>query len=287
MVQLTHVDAFAGIGGFTTAFERAGVKTVAAIENDKYCQQVLRYQFPDVKLFGDIKEVSGDDIINAGFVPERGIFSFGFPCTDISVAGKGGGLAMERSGLFFEAARLLQEMQPKWFVAENVANLLSVNGRRDMGVVTETLVQCGYGISWRILDASLLGVPQRRRRIFIVGHLGEPWTASAEVLFEPEGMPGDSPQGGEAQSGAAGSATEGPGDGRCAGMTSTLLSARLGVPSAEEVAGGQVVVEPIAFHATQDPISGNISPALTSNAYIGVAEHSSTIQGGGASAAIG
>lgn len=199
-MTLTHVDLFAGIGGFSKAFRSTGAKTVAVVEIDKNCRNVLRRHFPEAAQFDDIKNVSGDDLRAAGFIPERGVITGGSPCQDFSIAGKRVGLDGERSGLFREYLRLLEELQPKWFVFENVPGLLSSNGGRDYGAVQRALVECGYSIAGRILDAQHFGVPQRRRRIFIVGHLGISWRAPAEVLFEPESLCGDSPQGGEEES---------------------------------------------------------------------------------------
>lgn len=211
--ELTHVDLFAGIGGFSEAFRRAGARTVAAVEIDKYCRAVLARHLPDAVLFDDIKDVTGDDLRAAEFVPERGVVTAGFPCQDISIAGRGAGLAGERSGLFWHIVRLLEELHPAWFVLENVPRLLSINGGRDMGTVVKALADCGYGVSWRVLDAQYFGVPQRRRRIFIVGHLGDTGRASAEILFEPEGGAGDFAEGRETQpetpGGAGGGAESG------------------------------------------------------------------------------
>jgi DNA (cytosine-5)-methyltransferase 1 len=195
MSDLTLVELFAGIGGFSCAFESVGVKTVAAVEIDANARRVLAKNFPEATLFNDVTEVSGDALRAVGFVPERGIITAGWPCQDISVAGRGNGLAGERSGLFSEILRLLDELRPQWFLLENVPRLLSINGGRDMGTVVGSLVERGYGIAYRVLDAQYFGVPQRRRRIFIVGHLGTTGRTSAEVLFEHQGMHGDSPQG--------------------------------------------------------------------------------------------
>ena len=189
VTDLTLVELFAGIGGFSCGFERAGVRTVAAVEIDPAARSVLAKNYPNVALFDDVTKVGGDDLRAVGFVPERGIITAGWPCQDISVARRGEGLNGERSGLFSEVVRILAELQPKWFVLENVPRLLSVNGSRDMGTVIGALAECGYGLAWRVFDAQYFGVAQRRRRIFFVGHLGDTGTASAEVLFEPEGMP--------------------------------------------------------------------------------------------------
>ncbi|AAN12767.1 DNA methyltransferase [Mycobacterium phage Omega] len=203
-MTLTHVDLFAGIGGFSLTLQRAGAKTVANVEIDKNCRQILARHYPDAVQFDDIKNVSGDDLRSVGFVPERGILTGGFPCQDISAAGRGAGLAGERSGLFWEIVRLLNELHPKWFILENVPRLLSIHGGRDMGTVVGALAGSGYGLAWRVLDAQFTGVPQRRRRIFIVGHLGDSGRASAEILFERQGVSGDSAEDREAGAEAAG-----------------------------------------------------------------------------------
>ena len=113
----------------------------------------------------------------------------GVPCQDVSIAGKRKGLKGERTGLFFEFARILREVRPAWFVFENVPGLLSSNDGRDFAEVLRVLmVECGYGIQWRVLNSQYFGVAQRRSRLFIVGYFGAP--CPAEVLFEPEGVPG-------------------------------------------------------------------------------------------------
>ena len=190
LTDLTLVSLFSGVGGFDEAFRRAGVKTVAQVENDRWCQYVLRRHFPDATLFGDIKEVTGDDIRAAGFNPERGIVAGGSPCQDFSLAGRRAGLDGDRSGLFREYLRLLDELHPKWFVFENVPGLLSSNNGRDYGAVLGALGELGYHIAGRILDAQHAGVPQRRRRIILIGHLGTSWRAPAEILFESDRVPG-------------------------------------------------------------------------------------------------
>lgn len=187
MTNLTLVELFAGIGGFSCGFKQAGVRTVAAVEIEPNAREVLAKNFPEAALFQDVTRVGGDELRAAGFVPERGIITAGWPCQDISVAGRGPGLAGRRSGLFSEIVRLLDELQPLWFVLENVPRLLSVNGGRDMGAVVGSLAECGYGVAWRILDAHHFGVPQRRRRIFFIGRLGDAGaTISAQILFDPE-----------------------------------------------------------------------------------------------------
>jgi DNA (cytosine-5)-methyltransferase 1 len=183
----TGVSLFAGVGGFDLAMQRNGVEMVASVEIDKACNQVLAKHFPNAKQFTDITEVKGSDLIDAGFKPSGGIITGGFPCQDLSVAGKRAGLAGERSGLFWHAARIVEETQSEWFIIENVPGLLSSNGGKDFGIVLRTMADLGYSIGWRILDAQHFGVPQRRKRIFIVGRRAG-GNSPAEVLFKSEGL---------------------------------------------------------------------------------------------------
>jgi DNA (cytosine-5)-methyltransferase 1 len=186
-MTMTAVSLFAGVGGFDLALERNGVKVVASVEIDKKASEVLAKHFPDSKLFGDIQEVSGEQLISAGFDPRKGIIVGGFPCQDLSIAGKRSGLAGKRSGLFWEICRLLDETRAQNFILENVPGLLSSNQGRDMAAVVEALVERGYGIAWRVLDAQHFGVPQRRKRVFIVGCLGDDWSTPAQILALSEG----------------------------------------------------------------------------------------------------
>lgn len=181
-MTITAVSLFAGVGGFDLALERNGVKVVASVEIDKKASQVLAKHFPHSQLFGDIQEVSGEQLINAGFDPRNGIIVGGFPCQDLSVAGKRSGLAGKRSGLFWEICRILDETRVQNFILENVPGLLSSNKGADMAAVVEALVSRGYGIAWRVLDAQHFGVPQRRKRVFIVGCLGDGGGTPAQIL---------------------------------------------------------------------------------------------------------
>jgi len=184
------VSLFAGVGGFDLALETAGVPVVASCEIDKHARAVLAKQFPNSTLINDVKDVTGDQLRELGFNGSEGIIVGGFPCQDLSVAGKRAGLAGSRSGLFWEICRILDETKAKWFVLENVPGLLSSNDGRDMGTVIQALAERGYGIAYRVLDAQYFGVAQRRRRVFIVGCLGDDGSAPSEVLALIEGMRG-------------------------------------------------------------------------------------------------
>ena len=180
------ISLFAGVGGFDLALTRNGAEVVASVEIDKNARKVLANRFPNTTHLEDVKNVTGQQLFDLGFNAD-GIIVGGFPCQDLSVAGKRRGLAGERSGLFFEVVRLLDETKAKWFILENVPGLLSSNGGRDLGIVIGALAELGYGVAYRILDAQYFGVPQRRRRIFIVGCLGDDGRTPAQILAISEG----------------------------------------------------------------------------------------------------
>lgn len=225
------LSLFTGIGGFDLAFERAGFEITGQCEIDKRCRELLSKHFPSTPCLEDVHDVGTTD---------AEIICGGFPCQDISVAGKRAGLAGERSGLWWEFARIIKQSRPRWVVVENVAGLLSSNGGRDMGSVLGTLGNLGYGWSYRVLDAQFFGVPQRRRRVFVVGHLGDAKRAS-QILLEPEGGNWNPPTSGIAE------------------------------PTPSLSASGRLGSNPIAFHATQDPITSVIRwPTISGGATLGV-----------------
>ena len=195
MTDLTAVSLFAGVGGFDLALERNGVKVVATAEIDKHARSVLAKHFPDAVQYDDVRKVTADGLRTAGFIPERGIITGGFPCQDLSVAGKRAGLVGARSGLFYEIARIADETKAKWLILENVPGLLTSQRGADMGAVVGTLVELGYGVAWRVLDAQHFGVPQRRRRVFIVAERAGDPARAAQVLFERTSVRGDTTQG--------------------------------------------------------------------------------------------
>ena len=205
--MLTGVSLFAGVGGFDLAMTRKGIKVVATVEIDKKCNEVLAKRFPDAKQFTDVQQITGKDLIDAGFNPRQGIITGGFPCQDLSVAGKRAGLAGARSGLFWEIRRVVEETKTEWFILENVPGLLSSNGGKDFGIVLGEMADLGYSLGWRVLDAQYFGVPQRRRRVFIVGrYLGSP-DSIAKVLFEREGVRRNTTQGNPQRKESTGSLT--------------------------------------------------------------------------------
>lgn len=172
---------FSGIGGFDLGFERAGFEIDWQVEIDPKCRQLLSVKF-DSEVFEDVREFEGRPV---------DVIVGGFPCQDLSVAGRRAGLAGERSGLFYELMRVIRESRPKVFVLENVPGLLSSNGGRDMAAVTRGMEESGYWWAYRVLDAQYFGLAQRRKRVFIVGCSSA--RRAAEILLEPEGLPRDTP----------------------------------------------------------------------------------------------
>lgn len=218
---LTVGSLFSGIGGLELGLEQTGgFKTVWQVEIDANANTVRQRHWPDVPAYLDVKEFTlGTDAIRPDLI------CGGFPCQDLSVAGKRAGLAGERSGLFREFMRIVSERNPKWVLIENVPGLLSSNRGRDMGTVLSTMAELGYGTAYRICDAQWFGVAQRRRRVFIVGCLGD-WRRAAQVLFEPESLPWDSPPSREAKPNIAGTLDAGSGVRRGAGINPRSLVSR-------------------------------------------------------------
>ena len=157
---MTFGSLFAGIGGFDIGFERAGMECKWQVEIDDYATRVLEKHWPNVHRERDIRECGKH---NLEYVD---VICGGFPCQDISYAGRGAGLAGERSSLFFEAIRVARELQPRILVLENVAALLT----RGMDGVLAALAEYGFDAEWRLLSAKEFGFPQLRERVFIVAH---------------------------------------------------------------------------------------------------------------------
>ena len=172
-MSVTFIDFFSGIGGFHSGFEKAGMKCIGWCEFDKYAQKSYREIYDTKGLYfnEDVRKIRGWELPNAT------LWSFGFPCQDISIAGKQKGIGRgTRSGLFFEIMRLLDEKEanrPEWIIAENVKNLLSIEGGWGFFKVTSEMAKRGYTVQWRVYNSKDYGVPQNRERIYIIGHLGE------------------------------------------------------------------------------------------------------------------
>ena len=189
--QITFGSLFAGIGGFDLGFERAGMVCKWQVEIDDYATRVLEKHWPNVPRWRDVRTF-----------PPRGdwavdVICGGFPCQDISYAGKGEGLDGDRSGLFYEAMRVIRTLGPRVVVLENVAALFT----RGFDQVLGSLADCGFDAEWSIIPASSVGAPHRRERVFIVANTNSKRRTSdsiqaqvdAEGLCQPEAWRGNGP----------------------------------------------------------------------------------------------
>ena len=215
MIELSYVSLFSGIEAFSVAASHVeGVRwnPVFFSEIDPFPCAVLAHHFPQVPNLGDICKIRIDHDTNTATngtttvaLPGAGIdiLAGGSPCQDLSVAGlrkgaeRGSGT---RSALFFEYARLVEELRPRILLFENVPGMLSSNQGRDFYYMQSALVDCGYSLAWRILDAQYTvvdgfprAVPQRRKRVWLVGCAGTDESVPAQILFERPGMLGDTP----------------------------------------------------------------------------------------------
>ena len=174
---MKFIDFFSGIGGFHSGLERAGMECVGWCEFDKFAQASYRAMYDTTNLwFGnDVTKVKGWEL------PKADLWTFGFPCQDVSIAGKQKGMKEgTRSGLFYEIMRLLDECKenkPKWLVCENVKNLLSIDGGTGFLNVIGEMAERGYSIEWKVYNSKDYGVPQNRERVYIVGYIGERCTS--------------------------------------------------------------------------------------------------------------
>lgn len=205
------ISLFAGVGGFDLGMEQAGHECVAQVEWDKNAAGVLKHRWPNVPLFCDVSKVSADDLPDADFI------TYGFPCQDLSVAGKREGLDGKRSGLFYEATRLIRELRSRgcglrFAVAENVGGLFSADDGVALARCIRELLDSGAcETGWRLVDSQYFGVAQRRKRVFIVSDFGG--ESVDEILAITESLPGYPAPSREAGKGTAGDATESVGEG--------------------------------------------------------------------------
>jgi len=168
------LSLFSGVGGFDLGLEQAGMTTVFQCEWDKHATKVLERHWPTVPRWGDISTLTGAHVLN--FAPEIDVVAWGSPCQDLSIAGRRTGLDGTRSSLFYEGTRIIKEIReatngryPRISIWENVAGALSSNSGLDFGRVLDEMAEAGsLEQEWRVLDAQYFGVPQRRRRVFLV-----------------------------------------------------------------------------------------------------------------------
>lgn len=178
-----YVSIFSGVEAATLAWEPLGWEPLAFSEIEPFPCAVLAERWPDVPNLGDITKIDWKEEIDGAIDLVVG----GSPCQSFSVAGKREGLK-GASGLMFEYIRCVQELRPRWFLWENVPGALTSEDGGAFGQLLSEMDELGYSLAWRVLDAQFFGVAQRRRRLFLVGHLGA--ESPAEVLFEPDCLSG-------------------------------------------------------------------------------------------------
>ena len=173
-----------GIEAATQAWHGLGWEPAFFSDIEKFPVAVLQHHYPNIPCHGDFTTIKDDEY---GAID---LLVGGTPCQSFSVAGLRGGMDDDRGNLALEFLRLAQRKTPKWLVWENVPGVLSSNGGRDFGSFLGALAEIGYGFAYRVLDAQYFGVAQRRRRVFVVGYLGD-WRRAAAVLFERESLLGN------------------------------------------------------------------------------------------------
>lgn len=181
--RLVYGSVCSGIEAASVAWHPLGWRASFLSEIEAFPRSVLAHHYPETPLHGDFTTIA------AGEYEPIDLLVGGTPCQSFSVAGLRGGLDDDRGNLALEYLRLADRLRPRWLVWENVPGVLSSNGGRDFGAILGGMVELGYGFAYRVLDAQFFGVAQRRRRVFVVGHLGD-WRRAAAVLFERHSLQG-------------------------------------------------------------------------------------------------
>ena len=177
---MNYLSVCSGVEAASVAWAPLNWKPVGFSEIEKFPSAVLQHHYPQVTNYGDMTKYKEWNINEP-----VGLLVGGTPCQSFSVAGLRKGLEDPRGNLALTYVGILDRFRPKWFIWENVPGVLSSNRGRDFGSFLGAVAECGYGFAYRVLDAQYFGVPQRRRRVFVVGCLGD-WESPAKVLFEPD-----------------------------------------------------------------------------------------------------
>lgn len=232
MLPIRYLSVCSGIEAFSVAVRGLPFAPVAFSEIEPFPCAVLAHHYPDVPNLDDMTKIDGRKYRGA-----VDLIVGGTPCQDFSVAGKRVGMAGERGSLALDYIYLVGEVSPRWIVWENVPGVLSSNEGKDFARFVRNLGECGYGWAYRVLDAQYFGVPQRRRRVILVGYFGD-WRPAAAVLFEPGSLCGNSTPRGKARTHVAGtidaSAYRSRGAGTNPGAITQALTGCLGRGGADD-----------------------------------------------------
>ena len=233
--MIKYGSVCSGIEAATAAWHSLGWKPAWFSEIEPFPCKVLKHHYPEVPNLGDMTKLNEHKIYNDESI---GLLVGGTPCQSFSIAGLRGGMDDERGNLALEYCRILIAKQPKWFVWENVPGVFSSNSGKDFacllsaftgkeinpeGLGSAGVIEGnvgGYSVAWRVLDAQYFGVPQRRRRVFVVGHLGNDWRPSYAVLFERDSLRRDFEKSAKERKGTAGTVE---------GNTGTTVNRMLGI----------------------------------------------------------
>ena len=258
---MKYLSVCSGVEAASVAWHEMGWSPVAFSEIEPFPSAVLAHHYPNVPNLGDMTK------FNEWKLNEPiDLLVGGTPCQSFSVAGLRKGLEDPRGNLMLTYIAILDKFKPKWCIWENVPGVLSSNGGRDFGAFLGALAELGYGFAYRVLDAQHFGVPQRRRRVFVVGCLGDGVSAS-KVLFEPESMLGNTPKSRSSrQTVARGSESRSPNGDTTIG---TLLARDYkGVGNQDLTDGRGLVLEPIVYetHPNDSRVKemGNVCQTVTS-----------------------
>ena len=269
---MKYLSLCSGIEAATVAWHPLGWEAVAYSEIERFPSEVLAHHYPNTPNLGDMtkfKEWSIESNVD--------LLVGGTPCQSFSVAGLRKGLDDPRGNLMLTYLAIAKHYQPSWVVWENVPGVLSSNGGRDFGSFLGGLAECGYGFAYRVLDAQYFGVAQRRRRVFVVGYLGD-WRRAAAVLFERESLSGNPAPSRKKGEDPAKCLTRGAGQ-RCDFETEDLITQPIAFDAYNQTtsdtvtalrcaAGGvfdNTVAQPTIVHGTQDPCVSDIAFAQGRN----------------------
>ena len=249
---MRYLSVCSGIEAATVAWHHMGWQPVAFSDIEPFPSAVLAHHYPHVPNLGDMTKFEEWDLEPVDLLVG------GTPCQSFSVAGLRKGLADPRGNLMLTYLAIAQRHRPRWLVWENVPGVLSSNGGRDFGTFLGALGELGYGFAYRVLDAQWFGVAQRRRRVFVVGYLGD-WRHPATVLFERESVRRDTAPSREARKETAQCLTAGVGK-RFDPTTETLPVVAETLIASDHKGPGHnrdhnFIVQPVAFHNRQDPVS--------------------------------
>lgn len=198
---MNYLSVCSGVEAASVAWEPLGWKPAAFSEIEAFPSAVLKHHYPETPNMGDMTKFEEWNLNES-----IDLIVGGTPCQSFSIAGLRKGLTDDRGNLALVYCRMLEHYKPKWFIWENVPGVLSSSGGRDFGSFLGAVAELGYGVAYRVLDAQYFGVAQRRRRVFVVGYLGD-WRPPAQVLAISEGLSGNPKPSREARKAAPGIST--------------------------------------------------------------------------------